>query len=359
MEADKIIIGITHGDINGIGYEVILKTMADIRMLETFVPVIYGSPKVAAYHRKNLDIQGLNLNIVNTVEEINLKRVNIINCVDDEIKVELGTSTEEAGKAALAALERATEDLKKGALHAIVTAPINKKNIQSASFKFPGHTEYLEQKFGGETPALMMLVNDVMRVAVVTGHIPVDKIAKELTEKLILDKLTVLNASLKKDFSIIRPRIAVLGLNPHAGDEGVIGDEEQRVIIPALKEAEKLGIIAVGPYPADGFFGSGNFNKFDAVLAMYHDQGLIPFKTVSMDTGVNFTAGLSVIRTSPDHGTAYDIAGQNIASEESFRQALYLAYDIYQNRVWNKEIATNPLKTEPRSERPERGPRVE
>jgi len=359
METGKIIIGITHGDINGIGYEVILKTLSDPRMLETFIPVIYGSPKVAAYHRKNLDIQGLNLNIVNTIEEINLKRVNIISCVDDEIKVELGSSTEEAGKAAYDALERATADLGKGALHAIVTAPINKKNIQSVSFKFPGHTEYLEQKFGGDSPALMMLVNDVMRVAVVTGHIPVDKISKELTEKLILDKLVVLNASLKKDFSIVRPRIAVLGLNPHAGDEGVIGNEEKTAIVPALKQAEKLGIVAVGPYPADGFFGSGNFNKFDAVLAMYHDQGLIPFKTVSMDSGVNFTAGLSVIRTSPDHGTAYDIAGQNIASEESFRQALYLAYDIYQNRVWNAEISANPLKIEQRSERHERGSRVE
>lgn len=356
METDKIIIGITHGDINGIGYEVILKTMADTRMLETFIPVIYGSPKVAAYHRKNLDIQSLNLNIVNSIEEINLKRVNIINCVDDEIKVELGTSTEEAGKASLAALERATEDLRKGALHALVTAPINKKNIQSDKFHFPGHTEYLEEKFGKDTPALMMLINDVMRVAVVTGHIPVRNIVTELTEKLIVEKLVVLNASLKKDFSIIRPRIAVLGLNPHAGDEGVIGYEEQQVIIPAIKQAEKLGIICVGPYPADGLFGSGNFSKFDAVLAMYHDQGLIAFKTVSMDTGVNFTAGLSVIRTSPDHGTAYDIAGHNLASEESFRQSLYLAYDIYQNRARNEEFSANPLKTEQRSER---GGRVE
>lgn len=356
METAKIIIGITHGDINGIGYEVILKTLSDNRMLETFIPVIYGSPKVAAYHRKNLDIQGFNLNIVNSIEEINTKRVNIINCVDDEIKVEIGISTEEAGKAAFAALERATEDLKKGALHALVTAPINKKNIQSAAFKFPGHTEYLENKFGTETPALMMLINDVMRVAVVTGHIPVNNIATELTQKLIVDKLSVLNAALKKDFSIGRPRIAVLGLNPHAGDDGVIGNEEQTVIVPAMKAAEAQGIICVGPYPADGFFGSGNFNKFDAVLAMYHDQGLIPFKTVSMDTGVNYTAGLSVIRTSPDHGTAYDIAGKNIASEESFRQALYLAYDIYQNRILNEEISANPLKTEQRAER---GGRVE
>ncbi|NDP21686.1 MAG: 4-hydroxythreonine-4-phosphate dehydrogenase PdxA [Paludibacter sp.] len=356
MEAEKIIIGISHGDINGIGYEVILKTMSDSRMLETFIPVIYGSPKVASYHRKNLDIQGLNLNIVNSINEINHKRVNIINCVDDEIKVELGTSTQEAGKASFAALERAVADLKNGSIHALVTAPINKKNIQSSDFHFPGHTEYLEEKFGTGTPALMLLVNDVMRVAVVTGHVPVKIVADELTEKLILEKLIVLNESLKKDFCIGRPRIAVLGLNPHAGDEGVIGEEEINVIIPAMRQAEKQGIICVGPYPADGFFGSGNFNKFDAVLAMYHDQGLIPFKTISMESGVNFTAGLSVIRTSPAHGTAYDLAGQNIASEDSFRQALYMAYDIYQNRMLNDEITKNPLKTELRTER---GGRVE
>jgi len=356
METEKIIIGITHGDINGVGYEVILKTLADSRMLETFIPVIYGSHKVAAYHRKNLDLQGFNLNVINSLEEVNPKRVNIINCVDDDIKVDLGVSTTDAGKAALAALERATEDLRSGGLQALVTAPINKKNIQSATFKFPGHTEYLEEKFGTGTPALMMLINDVMRVAVVTGHIPVSRISTELTEKLIVDKLIVFNESLKKDFSIGRPRIAVLGLNPHAGDNGVIGDEEQTVIIPAMKKAESKGILCVGPYPSDGFFGSGNFDKFDGVLAMYHDQGLIPFKTVSMDTGVNFTAGLSVIRTSPDHGTAYDIVGKNLASEESFRQALYLAYDVYQSRKWNDEIKANPLKTE---QRVERGGRVE
>lgn len=356
MEAEKIIIGISHGDINGIGYEVILKTMSDARMLETFVPVIYGSPKAAAFHRKNLDIQGLNLNIVNSISEINLKRVNIINCVDDEVKVELGVSTQEAGKASFTALQRAVVDLKSGLIHALVTAPINKKNIQSADFHFPGHTEYLEEKFGTGSPALMLLVNDVMRVAVVTGHVPVKIVADELTEKLILEKLIVLNESLKKDFCIVRPRIAVLGLNPHAGDEGVIGEEEINVIVPAMRQAEKQGIICVGPYPADGFFASGNFNKFDAVLAMYHDQGLIPFKTISMESGVNFTAGLSVIRTSPAHGTAYDLAGQNIASEDSFRQALYMAYDIYQNRVLNNEITKNPLKTELRVER---GGRVE
>ncbi len=356
MEREKIVIGITQGDINGIGYEVILKTLSESRVLDAFVPVIYGSPKVAAFHRKQLDIQGINLNIINSVEELNPKRINIINCSDDEIKVELGRSTEEAGKAAFAALEQATEDLKKGALDAIVTAPINKKNIQSADFHFPGHTEYLEEKFGTGTPSLMLLMNDVMRVAVVTGHIPVAEVSNALTKELITEKLLVFNKALKEDFMIVRPRIAVLGLNPHAGDEGVIGDEEQKTIIPALKEAEKQGVVCVGPYAADGFFGSGQFSKFDGILAMYHDQGLIPFKTISMDSGVNFTAGLSVIRTSPAHGTAYDLAGKNMASEDSFRQAIYTACDIYQNRMINKEITANPLKVE---KRVERGGRVE
>ena len=356
MEREKIVIGITQGDINGIGYEVILKTLSESRVLDAFVPVIYGSPKVAAFHRKQLDIQGINLNIINSVEELNPKRINIINCSDDEIKVELGRSTVEAGKAAFAALEQATEDLKKGALDAIVTAPINKKNIQSADFHFPGHTEYLEEKFGTGTPSLMLLMNDVMRVAVVTGHIPVAEVSNALTKELITEKLLVFNKALKQDFMIVRPRIAVLGLNPHAGDEGVIGDEEQKTIIPALKEAEKQGVVCVGPYAADGFFGSGQFSKFDGILAMYHDQGLIPFKSISMDSGVNFTAGLSVIRTSPAHGTAYDLAGKNMASEDSFRQAIYTACDIYQNRMINKEITANPLKVE---KRVERGGRVE
>ena len=355
MIANKTIIAITHGDMNGIAYEVILKTLAEPRVYEEFVPVIYGSSKAAGFYRKLLDIQGMNLNIINTVEEAHAKKINIINCTGDEIKVEPGKSTEEAGKAALAALEKATEDLKKGLVDAIVTAPINKKNIQSDQFHFPGHTEYLEEKFGDGNSALMLLVNDVMRIAVVTGHIPVNKVAAGITSEKILEKLRVLNSSLKKDFTIIRPRIAVLGLNPHAGDEGVIGNEEETIIKPALKEAEKEGLLCFGPYPADGFFGSGNFNKFDGILAMYHDQGLIPFKTVSMDSGVNFTAGLPIIRTSPAHGTAYDLAGQNLASEESFRQALFMAYDILQNRILDKEIRTNPLKVE---ERRERGGRI-
>ena len=355
MIANKTIIAITHGDMNGIAYEVILKTLAEPRVYEEFVPVIYGSSKAVGFYRKLLDIQGMNLNIINTVEEAHAKKINIINCTGDDIKVEPGKSTEEAGKAALDALEKASEDLKNGLVDAIVTAPINKKNIQSDKFHFPGHTEYLEDKFGNGNSALMLLVNDVMRIAVVTGHIPVDKIAESISAEKILEKLRVLNSSLKQDFTIVRPRIAVLGLNPHAGDEGVIGNEEETIIKPALKEAEKEGLLCFGPYPADGFFGSGNFNKFDGILAMYHDQGLIPFKTVSMDRGVNFTAGLSIIRTSPAHGTAYDLAGQNIASEESFRQALFMAYDVLQNRKLDKEIRSNPLKVE---ERKERGGRI-
>jgi 4-hydroxythreonine-4-phosphate dehydrogenase len=355
MINNKTIIAITQGDINGIGYEVILKTLAEPRVYDDFVPVIYGSSKAAGFYRKQLDIQGLNLNIINTVEEAHAKKINIINCTDEDIRVEPGKATEEAGKAAFAALERATADMQKGLVDALVTAPINKKNIQSAEFHFPGHTEYLEQVFGEKNSSLMLLVNDVMRVAVVTGHIPVKNIASVITKELILEKLKTLNQSLKQDFTVIRPRIAVLGLNPHAGDEGVIGDEEETIIKPALEEAQKAGLLCFGPYAADGFFGSGHFNKFDGILAMYHDQGLIPFKTVSMDSGVNYTAGLSAVRTSPAHGTAYDLAGQNLASEESFRQALFMAYDILQNRKSDQEIRSNPLKVE---ERRERGGRI-
>lgn len=345
MIANKPVIAITHGDMNGISYEVILKTFAEPRVYEEFIPVIYGSSKAAAYHRKQLDIQGVNFNIITTIEEAGPKKINFINCTDDELKVELGRATQEAADAAFAALKRVVEDMKKGLIDAVVTAPINKKNIQSESFHFPGHTEFFEEHFGNGQEALMLLVNDVMRVAVVTGHIPVKDIATTLNAELITSRLTILNTSLKKDFTIIRPRIAVLGLNPHAGDEGVIGNEEE-MIRQAMKEAEKNGILCFGPYPADGFFGSGNFNRFDGILAMYHDQGLTPFKTISMEQGVNFTAGLPVIRTSPAHGTAYDLAGKNQASEESFRQAVFMAYDIFRNRKQNLELEANPLKVE-------------
>lgn len=328
---NKIKIGISQGDINGIGYEVILKTLEDNRILDMCVPIVYGSPKVAAYHRKVLDLS-VNLNLINSAAEANDKRANIINCNSDDIKVEISQSTEAAGTAAFQALEKAAADLKAGAIDALVTAPINKKNIQSEQFSFPGHTEYLEQTFGSKGDALMLLVSDKLRIAVATGHLPIAKVAQTLTKELIFNKIRILNESLKKDFGISRPRIAVLGLNPHSGDQGVIGKEEIEIIKPAITEALENEIICVGPLPADGFFGSDEYNKYDAILAMYHDQGLIPFKTLSMDSGVNFTAGLGVVRTSPDHGTAYDIAGQNRASENSFRQALYAAIDIVKNR---------------------------
>lgn len=331
METKKLKIGITQGDINGIGYEIILKTLDDARILEFCTPILYGSPKVAAYHRKNLEIT-LNLNLITNAAEANEKRVNIINCNDDEIKVELARSTDEAGKAAYLALEKATQDLKSGAIDALVTAPINKKNIQSDEFTFPGHTEYLEEKFGNKGEALMLMVNDFMRIAVVTGHIPITKVAQAITTEKIVEKIHQLNDALKQDFMLTKPRIAVLGLNPHAGDDGVIGDEEKTIILPAIEKALQEGIICVGPLPADGFFGASSFHHYDGILAMYHDQGLIPFKALSMDSGVNYTAGLSVVRTSPAHGTAYDKAGQNLANESSFREALYLACDIVNNR---------------------------
>jgi 4-hydroxythreonine-4-phosphate dehydrogenase len=346
MEEKKMIIGITHGDINGIGYEVILKTLLENHVFEFCTPVIYGSPKVASYYRKTLNIEHLGLTTINDVKEAVGRKVYIINCCSEEIKVELGRSTEMAGQAAFAALEAATRDLKAGKIDAIVTAPINKSNIQSAQFTFPGHTEYLEKTFIDNGKALMLLVSDIARVAVVTGHIPISKVSSTITQELVIEKLRVLNQSLKEDFGIIRPRIAVLGLNPHSGDNGVIGTEEQDIIIPALKKCADKGIVCVGPLSADGLYGSGAFRNYDAVLAMYHDQGLVPFKTLAMEDGVNFTAGLPVIRTSPDHGTAYEIAGQDIASESSFRHALFLAYDVYENRKNYREMMANPLRTQ-------------
>lgn len=343
MEKEKLKIGITQGDINGIGYEVILKAFSDSRVLEMFTPIIYGSSKVAGYYKRALELPNVNFNTILNADQVHPKRINLINCTDEDVKIEVGRSTPEAGKAAFAALDRATHDLEHGKIDALVTAPINKNNIQSDDFSFPGHTEYLEQKFGGDSSSLMMLVSDYLRVAVVTGHIPVKDISSTITKDLIIKKLTILNDSLKKDFTIVRPRIAVLGLNPHAGDNGLIGSEEEEVIIPAINESFENGILCFGPYAADGFFGSDKFMKFDGVLAMYHDQGLIPFKSMAMDNGVNFTAGLPIIRTSPDHGTAYDIAGKNQASELSLLQAMYLACDIQKNRTFNEEINANPL----------------
>jgi 4-hydroxythreonine-4-phosphate dehydrogenase len=336
-------VGITHGDINGIGYEVIIKTLSDSRLLETCTPIVYGSPKVAAYHRKALDVELFSFNQIVHAREANSKRVNIINCVDEEIRVELGKSTPEAGEASLLSLQAAVRDLKAGDIDVIVTAPINKENIQSENFKFPGHTEFFASEFASKN-YMMLMVSDQLKIGVVTGHIPLQQVSPSLTKEKILSNIRILHKTLMEDFSLHKPRIAVLGLNPHAGDKGVIGNEDQDIIKPAIKQANEEGIIALGPFPADGFFGSGDFRKFDAVLAMYHDQGLIPFKVIAFESGVNFTAGLPVVRTSPGHGTAYDIAGTGVASEDSFRNAIYLAIDVFESRKLYKEISKNPLK---------------
>ena len=339
----KIKVGITHGDINGIGYEVILKAFSDATMLELCTPIIYGSPKVATYHRKAMDIP-TNFAIIASSEEALDDRVNILNCVDDELKVELSKPTREGGKAALDALEKALSDYREGMIDVLVTAPINKHTIQSENFHFPGHTEYIEKEVGDGKKALMILMRGDFRMALVTGHIPVKDIATTLTKELIMEKIAIFHHSLKQDFCIDSPRIAVLSLNPHAGDNGVIGTEESEIIIPAIREMVGKGMQCFGPYPADGFMGSGNYCHFDGVLAMYHDQGLAPFKALAMDEGVNYTAGLPIVRTSPAHGTAYDIAGQGIAEEASFRQAVYTAIDIYRNRLFDKEIHARPLR---------------
>lgn len=343
MEPNIIRVGITHGDINGVGYEVALKAFSDPAMLELCTPVIYGSPKVAAYHRKLMDLQ-TPFSIVVNAEEVVDGRVNVVNCTDDDIKVEMGKPTAEAGKAALDALETALVDYNDGLIDVLVTAPINKHTIQSETFHFPGHTEYIEERVGEGNKALMILLKDDFRVALVTGHIPVSQIASTITKELIMEKMAIFNTSLKVDFNISSPRIAVLSLNPHAGDDGLIGTEEQEIIIPAMEEMIKLGVLCFGPFPADGFMGSGNFKHFDGILAMYHDQGLAPFKALAMDEGVNFTAGLPIVRTSPAHGTAYDIAGKGIASEASFRQAVYVGIDVFRNRQFFEEINAHPLR---------------
>ena len=343
MEDRTIRVGITQGDINGVGYEVILKTFSDPVMLDLCTPVIYGSPKIATYHRKAMDIS-TNFSIINSASEIEDGRVNIMNCVDDDLKVEFSKPTAESGKAALLALEKAMADFGTGAYDVLVTAPINKNTIQSDEFQFHGHTEYIEDRVGNGQKSLMILMKDGLRVALVTGHIPVKDIAATITKELIMSKMEIFYRSLKQDFGIGSPRIAVLALNPHAGDQGLMGTEEAEVIIPAMKEMVAKGVQCFGPYPADGFMGSGNQEHFDGILAMYHDQGLAPFKAVAMDEGVNFTAGLPIVRTSPAHGTAYDIAGKGLASEDSFRQAVYVAIDVYRRRQIEEAITARPLR---------------
>jgi 4-hydroxythreonine-4-phosphate dehydrogenase len=335
-------IGITHGDFNGIGYEVIMKTLADPRIIELCTPIIYGSPKLASFHRKTLNLPEFNYSPARNGEEAQQRRISLVSISEEISKIELGSPCQEAGKMAYLALEAAVGDLQKGALDAILTAPINKKSMQSEEFNFPGHTEYLQEKLGGK--ALMLMVSQDLRVGMVTGHIPLKEVASKINKELILDKLRALESSLRVDFGIRKPRIAVLGLNPHAGEEGFLGSEEQEIIIPAIRQAFDEGILAFGPFPADGLFGSGNYSRYDGILAMYHDQGLAPFKALAFEDGVNFTAGLPYVRTSPVHGTAYHIAGKNQADPGSMRQALYLACSIVNNRRQNQELMKNPLK---------------
>jgi 4-hydroxythreonine-4-phosphate dehydrogenase len=337
------IIGISQGDINGIGLEVIMKTFADPAMLEICTPVLYSSAKTIAFHKKTLSLENFNYNTITSSDGITHRKFNLANIYSEEVNIEMGKLTETGGIYAVKSFIAACESLSKGKIDALVTAPINKQNTHTESFPYTGHTAYLDERFG-KGNAIMMLVAEDLKVALCTDHLPLAAVAEAITQERMLKKLKSLAASLKQDFNISKPRMAVLGLNPHAGDSGAIGGEEEKVIIPAIKAAVKDGMLVYGPYPADGFFGSMTFKKFDAVLAMYHDQGLIPFKYMAFASGVNYTAGLPVIRTSPDHGTAFDIAGKNMASEESFRNAVYLACDLIRTRKNYNQATANPLK---------------
>lgn len=329
-------IGITHGDINGIGYEVIIKALADTKMMEVCTPIVYGLAKVATFHRKAINLGDFSFQFIKDADQAVNKKPNLINLQDTEVKIELGNSTTIAGNLAELSLRAATKDLKNNKINAIVTAPINKENIQSEKFKFSGHTEYFSNEFSSSN-SLMMMVDDLLKVAFVSNHTPVKKVLAEITTQKIVDKLTILHQSLVQDFLCTNPTIAVLALNPHAGDNGLLGKEEQEIIIPAIQQATDKKMNVFGPFPADGFFASGRYKKFSAVLAMYHDQGMIPFKLLAGETGVNYTAGLPIVRTSPAHGTAYDIAGKNVAIAQSMRNAIYLAVDILRNRNNSKK----------------------
>ena len=340
----KPIVGITHGDFNGIGYEIIIKSLMEARILEFLTPVVYGSSKIASYYRKAFNINEFNFNLVKKAEQAVAKRANIVNVTEKEVKIDMGLSTEFAGQLALAALNMAVEDLKDHKIDVVVTAPINKKNIQSEGFRFKGHTEFFASKFNVKD-YLMIMVAKEFRIGFVTGHTAVSQISQAITVDEIVRKLIVMNNSLIRDFGVVRPKIAVLGLNPHSGDNGVIGNEESEIIIPAIKKAQDdHNIFCFGPFPADGFFGNLLYRQYDGVMAMYHDQGMIAFKIIAFEEGVNYTAGLPIIRTSPAHGTAYEIAGKNIASFDSMRSAISLACEIYNNRKHYDQLNSNPLK---------------
>ncbi len=337
QKKDKPIIGISIGDINGISAEVTMKALLDNRMQKLITPVIYAHGKALTFYRKHLRMDDFNFMQIRNIQEVHHKKINVINVVDECPEIIPGVETAESGKMALAALEHAIKDLKEENIDALVTAPLNKNNINSDDFKFVGHTEYLTEAFDSKE-SMMFMVSEDMRVGLVSGHVPLKEVAREVTTEKIKKKLNIMLKSLKEDFGIDKPRIAVLGLNPHAGEDGLLGDEEVEIIQPAIREFKDGGHMIFGPYAPDGFFGMMHQKKFDGILAMYHDQGLIPFKALSFETGVNFTAGLPIIRTSPDHGTAYNIAGKNIADEGSMRSAIYLAQDIIaQKTPWEVE----------------------
>lgn len=339
---NKPVIGISIGDVNSIAVEVVIKTLSDNRINDFCCPVVYGSPKVLSYWKNVLGAKDFNLNYIKSVEQANPKKSNLVVCWEEEVEIKIGEANQTGGKYAFKSLEMAVKDLKEGKLNALVTAPLNKNMVNNELLPFKGHTEYLAQQANAHD-YIMFLVSNDLKVGLVTGHVPLKEVSSKLSKDLILKKIKLMSDSLKNDFGINKPKIAVLGLNPHAGDAGLLGSEEKDIIEPAVKSAQEEGIIVYGPYPADGFFGSKQFNKFDAVLAMYHDQGLIPFKYFAFEDGVNYTAGLPFIRTSPDHGTAYNIAGKNMADESSMRNALFAAIDLYYTRNNIAEWKENPL----------------
>ena len=337
----KIKVGISIGDLNGIGFEVIIKSFLDNRMMEFCTPIVFGSSKVASYHRKALEIKDFSFNIINSIKDANPKRANLLNVWKEDVEINLGESTAIAGQYAFKSLSKAVEALKNEDIDLLVTAPINKLNIQQNENNFIGHTEYLGEQFGDEP--LMIMQSKNMKIAFVTGHIPISKVSESLSKEKILSKIEKFSNSLLQDFAIREPKIAIIGLNPHAGEKGMLGEEEEKYIIPAVKKAQKKNILAFGPYSADSFFTQDNLQKFDGILAMYHDQGLTPFKALSFSDGVNYTSGLSIIRTSPVHGTAFDISGKNCANEKSFRNAVFLACDIYKTRKQFELLTENSL----------------
>ncbi len=344
MSLPKLVVGITQGDSNGIGYEVIIKSLADERILDSFTPVIYGSSKLMGFYRKTLhNIGPMDINVINSAADAKQKKINLVNCLPDNIYAEPGQSTPDSAKAAIKSLEMAVKDLKEGQVDVLVTAPINKRAMNEEGFCNTGHTEYLQREFGADD-VTMIMVSEQIKIGVVTGHIPLRDVPKSLTRESILGKLRIMKDSLLRDFGVTDPKIAVLGLNPHCGDGGLLGDEEQNIILPAVQAAQAEGIQAFGPYSPDGFFGLGNYSRFDATLAMYHDQGLAPFKALAFSDGVNFTAGLPIVRTSPDHGTAYDMAGRDEADPRSMMSAIYTAIDIFRRRLQYDTLLEGKMK---------------